>query len=88
MDNKGQGTVFFWVNALIGVVVVVVIYIVFDYVIYGELVPALVPLGLNMTSQPMVALGQSWNLWAVAFVAAWALALIVRAIIREPNVGF
>lgn len=88
--NKGQGTVFFWIYSLLGVVVVITYYIVFDNVLFAEensLQAALIPLGLNTSAQPMVTLKSLWGLWAPAFVIAWALTLIIRSIIREPT-GF
>ena len=88
--DKGQGTVFFWIYSLIGVVFVITTYIVFDNVLFADensLQSALVPLGLNMSAQPMVTLKSLWGLWAPAFVVAWALTLIIRSIVREPT-GF
>jgi chorismate-pyruvate lyase len=85
-----MGTVFFWIYALIGVVVVIATYIVFDNVLWAEedsLSAALIPLGLNMSAQPIVTLQSMWGLWAPAFVIAWGLALIIKSITREPDIG-
>ena len=91
LKDRGQiGTVFFWVYALMGVIFVMTVYIVFDNVLWAEedsLSAALIPMGLNMSSAPMVTLTTLWDLWAPAFVIAWALALIVRSIVREPDVS-
>jgi hypothetical protein len=91
VGNKGQGQVAFWITALIGVVVVIVMYIVFDYVLYDNTVGLqtnLASLGLNTTSQTMTTLGLAWNFWPIAFIGAWILALIVRSIIREGEWGY
>lgn len=84
------GTVFFWVTALIGVIFVITVYIVFDNVLWADensLASALIPMGLDMESTPMVTLKMLWGMWAPVFVIAWALALIIHSIIREPDVG-
>ena len=89
--NKGQiGTVYFWIYALVGVITVITVYIVFDNVLWADsssLKSALVPMGLNMSSSTMVTLQGSWNMWPIAFIFAWALALIIVSITREPDVG-
>jgi hypothetical protein len=91
IGRKGQGAVGFWITALVGIVVVITMYIVFDYVLYDTsvgLAPHLATMGLNTSSQTMVALHTSWNFWPLAFVGAWILALIVRSIIKDPDWGY
>jgi len=90
--NRGQGGhVWFWLSSLVGVIIVIVLYTVFDTVLFADensIESALVPMGLNTSGQVYTTLQSSWNLWPIAFVFAWGLALIVRSIIREPNQGF
>lgn len=89
--NKGQGHVWFWLSSLIGVMFVIAVYIVFDVVLWDEEYGLGTILnqsfGLNLASAPIVTLRTSWNIWAIAFVFAWFLALIVRAIVQESDVG-
>ena len=91
MNNKGMGHVFFWLTCLIGVIVVVTMYTVFDTVLFADtnsIESSLIPLGLNTSSSTYTTLQTAWNIWPIMFVTAWGLALIVRAIIKEPDVGF
>jgi hypothetical protein len=91
MGTKGQGVVFFWITALVGIVFVIATYIVFDTVLFApedSIEAALIDMGLNNESQVMTTLHLAWDVWPIAFVFAWMLALIVRSIIKEPDVGF
>ena len=93
MDSKGQtGAVWFWLSSLIGVMFVITIYIVFDVVLWDSEVGLGTVLNqsfnLDLGSAPIVALRTSWDIWAIALVFAWFLAMIVKAIVKESDVGF
>jgi hypothetical protein len=91
MNKKGQGTVWFWLSSLVGIMVVILVYIVFDTVLFADtnsIESALIPMGLNTSSSPYTALVSSWNLWPIALVFAWIFAMVVRSIIKEPGYGY
>jgi len=88
IGNKGQGVAWAWVYATLSMAIVVITFIVFDYVIWTELQPPLEDLGLNMSTSYMTALTTTWQMWAVPFLLAWALYMIIQAVRREPHHGF
>ena len=90
LGNKGQGVVWSWITALIGMGFVISVYIVFDQVIYQEMLPAFDSV-YNITAQnsgTLNTLNTMWDLWAVVFVAGWMLYGIMQSMRREPNTGY
>jgi hypothetical protein len=90
LGNKGQGHVWNWLTSLIGVVVVITIYIVFNTVLFADdnsLESALIPIGLNVSNSAYQTLRTTWDMWAVAFVFAWVIYLVVTSILKEGNYG-
>ena len=93
MNNRGQGQVGFWITSLVGIVVVITLYIVFEYVLYDPnigLNQTMWNMGLNNSgnNQTLATLSMAWKFWPIAFVGAWIIAMIVRAIIREGDWGY
>lgn len=87
LRNRGAGMVFEWLDALEGIFITILIYIVFDGILWTNFEPAMIPLGWDPNSDLGLLLHNGWIVVPALYLLGWGIRILIVSLQKEPYTG-